>query len=165
MVDRQVAGQQRALVEVAEQQVAVGDGRLGAAAAVADGARLGARALGPDAQGAGAVHPGDGAAAGRDLGEIDHRHADRVAGAVHPAVAAGAAADLVLGRRLVLAVADQARLGGGAAHVEGEQVARPICRATRAAATTPAAGPDSTAIAGMATASAASRTPPLEAIT
>jgi hypothetical protein len=42
---------------------------------------------------------------------------------------------------------------------------RPTWRATRAAATTPAAGPDSTAIAGTATASAASRMPPLEPIT
>ena len=39
---------------------------------------------------------------------------------------------------------------------------RPVWRATSAAATTPAAGPDSTAIAGMATASPASRMPPLE---
>ena len=123
VVDRQVAAQQRALVEVAEQQVAVGDGGLGAAAAVADRARIGAGALRPDAQRAGAIDPGDRAAAGGDLGQVDHRHADRMAGAVHPAVAAGAAADLVLGRRLVLAVADQARLGGGAAHVEGEEIA------------------------------------------
>ena len=42
---------------------------------------------------------------------------------------------------------------------------RPVWRATSAAATTPAAGPDSTAIAGMATASPASRMPPLEPIT
>ena len=123
MIDRQVARQQRALVEIAEQQVAVRHRRLGAAAAVADRPRLGAGALRADAQAAGAIHPGDRAAAGRHLGQVDHRHADRMAGAVHPAIAAGAAADLVLGRRLVLPVADQAGLGGGAAHVERQQVA------------------------------------------
>ena len=41
----------------------------------------------------------------------------------------------------------------------------PVCRATSAAATTPAAGPDSTAMAGMATVSAASRMPPFDPIT
>ena len=45
------------------------------------------------------------------------------------------------------------------------RLGRPVCRATIAAATTPAAGPDSTAIAGMATVSDASSTPPLEPIT
>ena len=122
VIDGEIAAKQRALVEVAEQQVAVGHRGLGPAAAVADGAGVGAGAPGADAQGPSAVHPGDGAAAGGHLGEIDDRHADRVAGAVHPAVGAGAAADLVLRRRLVLAVADQARLGGGAAHVEGNEV-------------------------------------------
>ena len=39
---------------------------------------------------------------------------------------------------------------------------RPVWRATSAAATTPAAGPDSITTAGMATASAASRMPPFE---
>ena len=42
---------------------------------------------------------------------------------------------------------------------------RPVWRAASAAATTPAAGPDSTAMAGMAMPSAASNTPPFEPIT
>ena len=45
MIDRQLAAEQRGAVEIAEQQVAVGDGRLGAAAAVAHRARIGAGAL------------------------------------------------------------------------------------------------------------------------
>ena len=102
MIDRQLAGEQRALVEIAEQQVAVGDGRLAAAARVAHGARIGAGALGADTQRAGAIHPGNRSATRRHLGEIDDRHADRMACAVHPPAPARATpADLVLRRRLV----------------------------------------------------------------
>ena len=45
MIDGEIAAEQRAAVEIAEQEIAVGDGRLVAAAAVADRARIGARAL------------------------------------------------------------------------------------------------------------------------
>ena len=48
--------------------------------------------------------------------------ADGMAGAVHPACAARTAADFVVRRRLIIAAADQARLGGGPAHVERNNV-------------------------------------------
>ena len=54
------------------------------------------------------------AAAGADLDHVDHRQ--------HHRMAAGVAADVIAGRQRRLAVADQARLGGGAAHVEGDDV-------------------------------------------
>ena len=56
------------------------------------------------------------AAAGADLDHVDHRQ--------HHRMAAGIAADIVAGRHGRLAVAHQARLGGGAAHVEGDDVRR-----------------------------------------
>ena len=101
-------------VEPAEHHVGVGDGRLGAAAAIADRAGIGARALRADLQRADVVDPGDRAAAGADLDHVDHRQ--------HHRMAAGIAADVIAGRQRRLALADQARLGGGAAHVEGDDV-------------------------------------------
>ena len=101
-------------IEPAEHDVGVGDGRLGAATAIADRPRIGARALRPDFQRADIVEPGDRAAAGADLDHVDHRQ--------HHRMAAGVAADVVAGRERGLALADEARLGGGAAHVEGDHV-------------------------------------------
>ena len=101
-------------IEPAEHDVGVGDGRLGAAAAVADRAGIGAGALRPDLERADLVDPGDAAAAGADLDHVDHRQ--------HHRMAAGVAADVIARRHRRLAVADQARLGGGAAHVERDHV-------------------------------------------
>ena len=102
-------------IEPAEHDIGVGDGRFGAAAAIADRARVGAGALRSDLQRADLVAPGDRAAAGADLDHVDHRHHDRMA--------AGIAADIIARRHGRLAVADQACLGGGAAHVERDDVA------------------------------------------
>ena len=101
-------------VEPAEHHIGVGDGRLGAAAAIADRAGIGAGALRADLERADVVDPGDRAAAGADLDHVDHRQ--------HHRMAAGIAADVIAGRQRRLAVADQARLGGGAAHVERDDV-------------------------------------------
>ena len=124
VIDRQVAGEQRALVEIAEQQVAVGDGRLGAAAAVARRARASAPALlGPTRS-----------APARSTQAIEPPPADTSARSI-TGTRIGWPVPCIQrlpleppptsysGRGLVLAVADQAGLGGGAAHVEGEQVA------------------------------------------
>ena len=111
-IQRHGTGKQRLLAEIAQHQVAVGHSRLGAATAIADGAGLGARTLRPHAQGTGAVDPGDRAAAGGNLGEVDHRHADRMPGA----------ANLVFRRGFVFSIANQAGLRGGAAHVERQEV-------------------------------------------
>ncbi len=120
-VDRQIAAQQRFAVEIAEHDVGVADGRMRAAAPIGGGAGEGAGAVRPDLQCAAGIDPGDAAAAGADLGKVDDRHPHRVAGALQPALGR-AAADLVLGGDGDLAVGDQARLGGGAAHVERNQI-------------------------------------------
>ena len=81
-----------------------------AAAAVAGGARNGAGAFGPDLHQPIAVEPGDGAAAGADRIDVD---------AGEPG---GIALDPALIRHVGVAVADQADVGAGAAHVEGDDV-------------------------------------------
>ena len=113
-VELHLAAEEIVRIEPAEHHVGVGDGRLGAAAAVADRAGIGARAVRADLERADVVEPGDRAAAGADLDHVDHRQ--------HHRMAAGIAADVVAGRHGRLAVADQARLGGGAAHVERDDV-------------------------------------------
>ena len=60
----------------------VGRRRLGAAAAVADGSRVGARALRPDPQQPAGVDAGERAAAGADRVEVDHRDHHLVAAEV-----------------------------------------------------------------------------------
>ena len=63
-----------------------------------------------------------------------------------------------------LAVRDQAQLGGGAAHVEGQHARLTDLRAYSAAATAPAAGPDSISRTGVRDAVALGTTPPLDVI-
>ena len=122
-IELQVAADQMRGVEVAEDQAGVGDGRVLAADVVAHRAGLGARALGPHPQRAGGIDPDLGAAAGAHLGQIDRRDLQHVAGARQQARAEhDAAADLVFLAPRDLAALDQRRLGGGAAHVEGDDV-------------------------------------------
>ncbi len=83
--------------QVAEREMGVGDGRLDAAAAVADGAGHGAGALGADGQRARVRDAGDRAAAGTDRHHVDHRQAD------------GPAADAAVGGEARLAAVDEAR--------------------------------------------------------
>ena len=70
------------------------------------------------------IDPGDTAAPGADLGEVDNRHSDWMAGAVQPALQMTGAADLVFGGDGDLAIGNQARLCGGPAHVERDQVGK-----------------------------------------
>ena len=116
-----------------EHHVRVGHRGPVAAAGVAGGAGLRARALGTDPQGAARIDPRDAAAARAHLREIDHRHPDGVAGAVEPPSDVPLPAHLVLGGGLDAAVLDEARLGGGSAHVEGDEVraANPVAEALR----------------------------------
>ena len=84
-----------------------------AALAVGCGSGIGARAFRPDVNAAGGVAPGDRAAAGADLDDVDHRQLHRLA--------AGRMADHIAfldGRN---PLGDEARLGGGAAHVEADR--------------------------------------------
>ena len=122
-VEADLAAEEVPRVQPAEHEVRVRDRRLGAAAAVADRPRVGARALRPDAQEAARVDPGDRAAAGADLDEVDDGRPYRVAREGHAAdPGARMAADVVVLRHRRAAVLDQADLRGRAAHVEGEDV-------------------------------------------
>ena len=96
--------------QAAERDRGVGDGRLGAALAVADRAGIGAGALRADLELAVGVGPGDRAAAGADGDDVEHRRLHRIAldhrgRGVH---------------RLV--VLDDRHVGRGAADVDGEDV-------------------------------------------
>jgi hypothetical protein len=106
-------------VQVAEDEVRVGHGGLGAPAAVGDGAGARAGALGADAQPAEGVDARERAAARADLDHLDHGHLDREPAALLELVAA---IDLELRADQGLAVDDEADLGRGPAHVEGEEV-------------------------------------------
>ncbi len=66
-----------ALRDAPEDQVRVGDGRLGAAPAVAGGSGIRARALRTDDQRTAGVEPGDRTAAGPDRQDVERREADR----------------------------------------------------------------------------------------
>ena len=101
-----------------EHDVGVGDCRLGATTSVARGTGLGTRRLRPHLEQAELIDPSEAAAAGADLDEVDRRHRHREARTLLEAVDAG---DLERVRELRLAIVDQARLGGGAAHVEAQQ--------------------------------------------
>ena len=102
---------------MAEHEMGVRDGRLDAAAAVADGAGQGARALRPDGERARVEDAGDRAAARADRDHVDHRQADRPA------------ADAAVGGEARLAAGDQADVGGGAADVDADQVRVPAAGA------------------------------------
>src|SRR5207249_3545948 len=75
-------------VEVAQEEVGVGDRRLAAAEPVGGGARLGARAPRSDLQEADLVHLRDAAAAGADLDQLDGRDQDGEAAALDEALLA-----------------------------------------------------------------------------
>src|SRR5205807_8175952 len=107
-------------VEVAEQEVRVGDRRLTATEAVGRRTRVRARAARADFQQTDLVDGGDRAAAGADLDQLDGGDADRQPAALHEALLARGF-EGVGGERL--AAVDERELGGGAAHVEREQVA------------------------------------------
>ena len=124
-VDAQRTAQQCVAIQPAQHDVGVGHRRPRAAGAIRGGARIGAGTVRPDLQRAAGIDPGDRAAAGADLGKVDHRHADRMAGAVHPALRIGRAADFVFRGDRDFAADDDAGFRGRAAHVERDQV-RPV---------------------------------------
>jgi hypothetical protein len=96
------------------RDIGVGDGRLGAAAAIADRTRIGARTLRPDLERANVVEPGDRAAARAHFNNIDHRQ--------HHRMAAGVTTDVIARSERRLSLADEARFRRGAAHVERDDV-------------------------------------------
>ena len=110
-VERHLATQEVARVEAAEDQVRVGHGRLGAAAAVANRTGSGAGALRAHPKQPTFVDPGDRSTAGADRPHVDHRRVDR-----QPPL------HLVLGRPICRAVRDQADVEARSAHVDGDEV-------------------------------------------
>ena len=122
-VERHLAAEEERRVEPAQRQVRVGDGRGGAAQAVARRARPGPRAARADAQRAARVDPRLAAPARAHLHQVDHRRAHRIAAA--PPLAERRhrlRAHLHLGGEPEPPVLDQPDLGGGAPHVEREHV-------------------------------------------
>ncbi len=113
-IELQLAAEEAIGVEPAEHEIGVGHRRLGAAIAIAGGAGRRARALRADRQAVLRIEPGDRAAAGADLDDVDHRRLDR-----KPFHIAAGVVDRVDREAAVL---DQRALGGGAAHVEGDDV-------------------------------------------
>ncbi len=99
-----------ARVQPAEQEVRVGHGRLDAAAPVARGTGVGARAARPDAQRPARIAPRDRPAARADRVDVDHRQRER------------APADLAPGRLAHGAALDDADVARRAAHVEAHEV-------------------------------------------
>ena len=146
-VERRAAAQEPRRVERAEHDVGVGDGRLVAAHAVGGRAGIGAGRLGADRERAEPVDARDRAAARADRADVDLRQ--RHGMARHRAAVA----------QLRLAADHERDVGGGAADVDGERVGDAGQVATRAAPSTPAAGPDEISPTGSAAASAAAGDP------
>ena len=135
--------------EVAEDDVGVGDGRLGAALVVTGGAGVGAGAARADPQGVAGVDPADRAAAGADRVDVDRGHADRLA------------LDLDLAAHRGAAVFDQADVEAGAAHVDRDQVRRRPSRRSGAPPPGAAAGPEARMLTGRRRISGTRAQPPL----
>ena len=106
-------------IEQAADEVGVGHRRVAAAAAVAHRPRIGARALRPDREEAGAVDPDDRAAAGGDGGEIERGNVELPAR--HHALGD-------FERRAL----DEGDVAAGAAHVEGDEAAFAVAAEMRA---------------------------------
>ena len=121
-VDGEPAAEEVGTAQESEHHVRVRHRRAASPAAVASGAGLRARALGADPQRAARVDPRDAPAPRAHLREVDDRHPDGMAGAVQPAPDVALPAHLVLRGGLDAPVLDEARLGRGAAHVEGDEV-------------------------------------------
>jgi hypothetical protein len=107
--------------EVAEQKVAIRDRRLRPAEPVAGGPRVAARAVGADAHKAERIDARERSAARADFDHLDHRHLERQPAALAEAIDTR---DLEVEAPRRLAAVDQRGLGGGAAHVEAEDVGR-----------------------------------------
>ena len=114
-IKRHAPAQEETGIVIAEHEIGVGHGRLGAAHAVAGRTGIGAGRMRADLEQPDLVDRRDRAAAGTDLDHVDDGRLDRQAGALGEAVDA---AGFEHRRDLGAAVLDHAGLGGGAAHVE-----------------------------------------------
>src|SRR3954470_434481 len=97
----------------------VGDRRQSAATGVTSRSRHSAGTARADLEYTGFIDPGDRAATGTDLDQIEHGAPDRIATDVAPV---HQPIGIELRYHFGLAVADHARFCGGAAHVECDQI-------------------------------------------
>ena len=129
------AGESFVGIELAEDEIGVGHRRFLTTAAITRRSGLRAGRLGADPNLAHGIHMGQRAAAGTNFHHVDHRDGYRHAGALLEAVGARHFENPTGPWRLVL---DQADLGRGAAHVEGQHLVQAVarsdvCRKDRAA--------------------------------
>ena len=116
-VERHFATQETVGRKPAQHEIGVSDGRLGSALSVADRTGMAARAAWADLQATHFVDPGDGAATGANLDNIDN--------GIHDRVAAGLAAHIIALCDGRFAPLDKTDLGGRSAHIEGYDIAHP----------------------------------------
>ena len=121
-IEGHAAAEEVIRIEVAQQQAGIADRGPIAAPCVAGRPWIGAGTSRPDLEQAQFVDPGDRAAAGADFDHVDHRGVDWQAAAFLETVHTGG---LQHGGSQGRAIANQAGLCRGAAHVEGNQVAEP----------------------------------------
>ena len=119
-VKTHASAQEEVGIEVAQQQVGVGDRRLLATETVTGGPGIGPGASGAHLEQTELVYVRDAAAPRADLDHVDHGRLDRQTAALLEAVDARG---LHHGRHVGPAALDQACLGGGAAHVERDHIA------------------------------------------
>ena len=86
LVELHAAAEEIVGIEQAQHDIGVGDGRLGAAAAIGSRTRRRAGAARADLKKAEIVDMGDGTAAGADLDHVDGRHGQRHAAALAEAI-------------------------------------------------------------------------------
>ena len=115
LVESHRAPEEVVAIEPSQHHVGIGDRRLGAAVPVGGRAGRRACALGAYPERPAPVDPGDGAAAGPDGVDVDHRHEHRISG--DPGIARGRLGEAAL--------VDDADVGRGTAHVEGDELAAP----------------------------------------
>ena len=123
-VQRHLSAQEELGVEIPEQEVGVRDGRFRPPEAVTGRPRVRSCALRPHLGQPERPDPGDAPSPRPDFDQVDDGNAHGEATALGEAVHAGR---LDLSRDQGPAILDQARLGGGPAHVEGQDVGPPHC--------------------------------------
>src|SRR6185503_4850134 len=153
-VEAQPAAEKVVRIQVAERHGGVGDGRLGAAAPVADGAGHSTGRERPDAQAAARlVDPDDAAAAAADRADVDARHEVLVL------------VDHALVARYRAAVVDEPHSNDVPPISVAITCLQPRTPPRYCEASTPATGPESRVRKARRAASAAGTTPPPHCIT
>src|SRR5262249_24279775 len=166
-VHRQGTAEQRRRVQVAEHEIGIRHGRALAALSVAHRPRLGARALRPDPQRASRIDPRDAAttpAHPRAVADARSTTGTRIGCPVPWSQRRAWAPPPTSYSEVVVPWPRSTRLAFAVVPPMSKESTRSRSRRrpTIAAAITPAAGPDSTAMAGIRSPSSPVNTPPLE---